>query len=139
MIKLALKYQSLIMYGVFGVLTTIVNIAAYYVCYHGLTMPNLTSTAIAWLLAVIFAFITNKIWVFGSRSLEAKLLIYELNTFFTCRILTGLLDVLIMYVAVDIMVWDELLWKALSNVLVIILNFVASKLIIFKSKNEEAD
>ena len=137
LIKLIQKYQALIIYGVFGVLTTAVNIAVYYVCYHVLTIPNLASTATAWFFAVIFAFITNKIWVFDSKSFRMKIIIYELITFFSCRILTGLLDMLIMFIAVDVMLWNELLWKIVSNVLVIILNFVASKLIIFKGDNKE--
>lgn len=102
-------------------------------------MSNLSSTAAAWFFAVIFAFITNKIWVFGSKSFESNVFIHELITFFTCRILTGLLDMLIMYIAVDVMAWNELLWKVFSNVLVIILNFVASKLVIFKGGNKEAE
>lgn len=136
-IQLIQKYLSLIMYGVFGILTTAINIAAYYACYYVLTIPNMASTAAAWFLAVIFAFYTNKIWVFDSKSFEMKILTHELLSFFSCRILTGLLDMLIMYIAVDLMMWNELLWKLISNVFVIILNFIASKLIIFKSDSEE--
>lgn len=137
LLKLIQKYKLLIMYGVFGILTTSVNIAVYYGCYHVLIMPNLTSTAIAWFLAVVFAFITNKIWVFDSKSFARKIVIHELVTFFSCRIITGLLDIFIMYIAVDLMAWNELLWKMVSDVLVIILNFVASKLIIFKNGDKE--
>ncbi len=137
LIKLVKKYQSLLMYGIFGVLTTIVNIAVYYVCYHVLTMSNLVSTAIAWFLAVVFAFFTNKIWVFDSKSFETTLLVHELTAFFSCRIITGLLDMIIMYIAVDKMLWNEMLWKAISNVLVIILNYIASKLIIFSNAEEK--
>ena len=92
------------------------------------------STALAWLLAVIFAFATNKKWVFDSQSMEWKVLLYELASFFACRIATGVFDMAVMYVAVDVMAWNEMLWKLLSNVIVIILNYVASKLVIFKKK-----
>lgn len=133
--NLLIKYKSFIMYAVFGVLTTVINMASYYVLYNTLSWSNLASTALAWLIAVIFAFITNKKWVFDSQSMEAKVLLYELFSFFLCRIATGAFDMVVMYVAVDVMHANEMFWKLTANVLVILLNFVASKLIIFKKKD----
>lgn len=133
-ITLIQKYRAILLYLVFGVLTTAVNLLAYLICYHKLGMPNLMSTAIAWLLSVFFAFITNKIWVFQSHSWEISILLYELTTFLSCRIATGVMDLAIMYITVDCLLWNEILWKLLSNMLVILLNFVASKVIIFRKK-----
>lgn len=133
--NLLIKYKSFIMYAVFGVLTTVINMASYYVLYNTLSWSNLASTALAWLIAVIFAFITNKKWVFDSQSMEVKVLLYELFSFFLCRIATGAFDMVVMYVAVDVMHANEMFWKLTANVLVILLNFVASKLIIFKKKD----
>lgn len=132
--ELLKKYKSFVMYAIFGVLTTLINLASYYVLYNVLNWGNMPSTALAWLLAVIFAFVTNKKWVFDSQSMEWKVLLYELASFFACRIATGVFDMAVMYVAVDVMAWNEMLWKLLSNVIVIILNYVASKLVIFKKK-----
>lgn len=126
------KYKALILYGVFGVLTTAVNFVVYYLCYNVAAIPNLPSAAIAWVAAVAFAFITNKLWVFDSKSFAAKTLLREAAAFFAARALTGLLDLGIMAVAVDIMHWNASLWKLLSNVVVIILNYIASKRVIFK-------
>jgi putative flippase GtrA len=84
-------------------------------------------------MAIIVAFITNKIFVFESKSINTKIILYELATFFICRITTGLIDLIIMYVAVDINHFNEIIWKLLSNVIVIILNYLASKIIIFKN------
>ena len=95
---------------------------------------NVPATALAWLFAVLFAFVTNKLFVFASKSLKVSVILYELATFFACRIATGLVDVAIMWLAVDKMHWNAVLWKFLSNILVIILNYVASKLIIFTKK-----
>jgi putative flippase GtrA len=134
-IELLKKYKSFIMYAIFGVLTTVINVASYYVLYNMLHWSNLASTALAWLIAVIFAFATNKKWVFDSQSMEWKVVLYELGTFFACRIATGVLDMVVMYIAVDVMAWNEMIWKLLSNVIVIILNYVASKLVIFKKKD----
>lgn len=131
------KYKSLVLYAVFGVLTTLVNMGAYWLCFNAIGMPNVPATIIAWLLAVCFAFITNKLWVFDSKSFDKKTLWHEIPTFFGARIATGLLDVLIMYVAVDVLKWDSMVWKLISNVIVIVLNYIASKLVIFNKKEEK--
>ena len=133
-VELLKKYQSIIAYLVFGVLTTVVNIAAYFVFYNILGVPNVASTAIAWVIAVIFAFVTNKLWVFDSKSWASKVVLREIATFFAARALTGVMDIAIMWATVDMMHWNAMLWKIISNVLVVILNYVASKLVIFKKK-----
>lgn len=131
------KYKSLIMYAVFGALTTVVNMAAYFISFNLLKIPNVPSTVIAWVLAVLFAFITNKLWVFDSPSFDKKTLMHEIPSFFGARLATGLLDVAIMYLTVDLAHWNPTLWKLISNILVIIINYVASKLLIFKKKDNE--
>ncbi len=137
MMNLFRKYRSLIFYAVFGVFTTLVNMGSYWLCFNALGMPNVPSTIVAWLLAVSFAFITNKLWVFDSKSFDAKTLKHEIPTFFGARIATGLLDVLIMYLAVDVMHWNGMVWKMISNVIVIVLNYIASKLVIFRESGEK--
>ncbi len=129
------KYKSLILYGIFGIATTLVNIIAYFICAKVFNLSVVVSTCIAWFIAVIFAFVTNKIWVFESKKNKFKDVSKGILSFFSCRILTGLLDLLIMYVFVDKLHFNDLLFKVLSNVIVIVLNYVASKLIIFK-KND---
>ncbi len=89
------------------------------------------------MLAVIFAFLTNKVWVFESKSWERKLLINELGSFFICRAASGVADLIIMLITVDILDWNELMMKLFSNTLVIILNYVASKLFVFKKPDRE--
>ncbi len=131
------KYKSLILYVVFGVLTTAVNTLAYLLCFQILGWSNLLSTAVAWFTSVLFAFFTNKLWVFGSKSFTGKILIRELISFFSCRIATGALDMAIMYIAVDKLALNELLWKLLSNIIVIVLNYIASKLLIFKPHSKD--
>ena len=133
------KYKSFISYAFFGVCTTIVNLASYRIFYGGLNVPNVASTVIAWLLAVFFAFVTNKLFVFDSKSLAAKTVAAELVKFLACRIATGVLDVAIMYVAVDRMKWNSLVWKLISNIVVIILNYIASKLVIFINHSSEQE
>lgn len=133
-LRLIKKYQSFIAYAVFGVLTTIVNIVTYSVCYNSIGISNTLSNVFAWILSVAFAYVTNKRWVFDSKSWAWKVLRREVPAFFSCRLATGIMDIVIMYIFVDIMGWHAMLMKIVSNVLVIILNYVFSKLIIFKKK-----
>ena len=128
------KYQSFISYAVFGVLTTVVNIVTYSICYNKLGIGNTISNVIAWILAVAFAYVTNKLWVFDSKSWKWSVLRREIIAFVSCRLATGILDIVIMFVCVDLMDWPAMVMKILSNVLVIVLNYVFSKLIIFKKK-----
>ena len=132
--KMMKKYQSLISYAVFGVLTTIVNIITYNVCYSKIGIGNTVSNVIAWILAVAFAYVTNKIWVFDSKSWKWSVLKREVTAFVSCRLATGIMDIVIMFLCVDIMDMPAMLMKLLSNILVIILNYIFSKLIIFKKK-----
>lgn len=135
MIELIKKYKNFIAYAVFGVLTTVINIAVYTLCYEYMGISNVISNIIAWFVAVAFAFVTNKLWVFDSKSTERKTLMYEIVTFLGCRLMTGVLDVGIMYVCVDVLGWPSVFMKVMSNVLVIILNYVASKLVIFRKNS----
>ena len=128
------KYQSFISYAVFGVLTTVVNIVTYSICYNKLGIGNTLSNVAAWILAVAFAYVTNKLWVFDSKSWKWSVLRREILAFVSCRLATGILDIVIMFVCVDLMDWPAMIMKVLSNVLVIVLNYVFSKLIIFKKK-----
>ena len=128
------KYRGLILYVVFGVLTTVINIAVYALCYRVLRLPNVPSNVIAWILAVLFAFVTNKLYVFESKSLERGTVMRELLSFVGARLATGLLDLAVMFVGVDLLHGPDLVFKVGSNVLVIILNYVLSKLIVFRKK-----
>lgn len=140
MIKTLLtKYKALITYGIFGVLTTLINIGIYTLCYQQAEINNVVSNVIAWIVSVLFAFVTNKIWVFESKSLEPAVLFAEAVSFFGCRLATGVLDLVIMYVTVDQLALNSTLMKCISNVLVIIVNYVASKFLIFKKGSKESE
>lgn len=129
------KHKQVILYLVFGVLTTAVNVVSYFALAHPLSLGTLWSTVLAWLVSVIFAFVTNKIFVFEKRSLSG--IFYEIATFFASRLFTGALDTVIMLVFVDILSANDILIKIISNIVVIILNFVLSKLITFRGTGEK--
>lgn len=135
-VNLYKRYRAIIAYGFFGGCTTLVNLLTYYLCYSVAGMTNVFSTIAAWAFAVFFAMVTNKLYVFGSKSFQWTVVLWEVVTFYVCRILTGLLDVAIMYLAVDVCNWQPMLWKVLSNILVIVINYVCSKFIIFKNSRD---
>lgn len=126
------KYQDIISYLFFGGCTTIVNVAAYWVMAHLLNCSTLLSTMVAWVIAVLFAYITNRKWVFHSETRNIWEILKEAVSFFLCRIATGVVDWASMWLFVDIGGINDVAMKFLTNIIVIVLNFIASKCIIFK-------
>ena len=131
-ISLYKKFKMQINYLLFGIITTIVNILCYVIFYNLFNVSNVTSTIIAWFGAVVTAYITNKLYVFESRSFKPQILFKEITSFFGGRIATGVIDVFIMWISVDILLFNSTLIKIISNIIVIILNYIISKLIVFK-------
>ena len=129
------KYKEQINYLIFGGLTTLINIVIYIVFYDILALSNLFSNIMAWIFSVLFAYVTNKLWVFESKTNGFSALLKELSSFVGCRLATGVLDIVIMYVGVDILLLSGTLMKLFSNVIVIILNYVLSKILIFSKSN----
>ena len=126
------KYKDILFYGIFGVLTTLVNLVVYYICAHPMHLGTMPSTIIAWIGAVLFAYITNRKWVFHSSATSPDEIIREIISFFACRLTTGIVDWLCMFIFVDVLHFNDVIIKAAANILVIILNYIASKLIIFR-------
>ena len=128
------KYKQTILYLIFGVLSTIVNILTYAFCTRNLNIEFLISNWIAWIVAVLFAYITNKFFVFESKKINIKFLIKELSSFVSCRLLSGIKEMILMYTMISLMSLNDFIVKIITNVVVVILNFIFSKLIIFKNK-----
>lgn len=132
--ELLQRYKSQLLYLFFGGCTTLVNIIVYGVCAHWAALSTAFSTVVAWGASVLFAYLTNRTWVFESRARTVPDLLREAWSFFACRLATGGLDLAIMYLCVDRLGLPDMPVKVLSNLLVIILNYVASKLIVFSQK-----
>ena len=146
--KLFVKYKEIILYIVFGVLTTVINIVVYQLLYnllgeeHYLISPTFIPTTVGGILSVLFAFFTNKLFVFESTSFKAKVFIREMLMFFAARLASYFIDYGIVWLTVDHFGWRYTIlgfqvWKIISNVIVIIINYVFSKLFIFKKEKEE--
>ncbi len=135
--------KETITYIIFGILTTLINYAAYWLFHEVLRIPNAVANIIAWVIAVLFAFITNKIWVFESRTNSFKEFFSELWKFVLARILSFVVEEAFMILAVDIFKIDDkvphgsLIAKVVISVAVVIINYFASKLLIFKKKGNE--
>ena len=132
--QLIVKYYDILAYLVFGVLTTVVNYLVYLPCYNLLGLPAVVSNVIAWVVAVAFAYVTNKPFVFRSHDWSAKTVVPELTKFVGTRVASGGMESAIIWIAVDLLGGNGNLWKLVTSVLVVILNYVGSKLLVFRKK-----
>lgn len=129
---LVIKYWDIVSYLFFGVCTTIVNYLIYIPCYNFAGMSATVSNMIAWVVAVAFAYLTNKPFVFKSNDWSAKTVIPELTKFIGCRIGSGAAETVILLVAVDLLGWNGNIWKLVTQVMVVVLNYIGSKLLVFR-------
>ena len=125
------KYKEALLYLVFGGFTTLVNILSFFILRQ-FKIEIYISNALAWFISVVFAFITNKLFVFESKGKSNKENIRECISFFGFRILSLVFDMGATYLLLQVLSVNELISKVVSNVLVIILNYIFSKLFIFK-------
>ena len=128
------KYWDILTYLFFGVLTTVVNYLVYLPCYNWLHISAAVSNVIAWVVAVVFAYLTNKPFVFKSNDWSLKTVGPEVMKFVGCRLGSGAAETAILYVTVDLLGGNGNLWKIITSVLVVILNYIASKLLVFRKK-----
>jgi putative flippase GtrA len=126
------KHWDILSYLFFGGLTTVVNYLVYLPCYNWLGLSSAVSNVIAWGFAVAFAFLTNKPFVFQSHDWSMKTVLPELTKFVACRIGSGVLETGIIFVFVDWLAFDGNVFKLITSVLVVILNYIGSKLLVFK-------
>ena len=126
------KYYDILAYLFFGVLTTVVNYIVYLPCYNQLNLSAAVSNVIAWVVAVAFAYLTNKPFVFRSNDWSAKTVVPELTKFVGSRIFSGALETGIIFVTVDCLLWNGNIMKLVTSVLVVIINYIASKLLVFR-------
>lgn len=134
------KYQNQIIYLIFGVLTTVVDFVVYDLfCKWSVIPQDLRATisnGIAWAVAVLFAFVTNKPFVFRSNDWSAKTVVPEFGKFVSLRLASGVFSSVMIFLFVDLLNWNHILIKALASVFVIVFNYFASKLLVFKTKNQ---
>lgn len=123
--------KEIVLYIIFGVLTTLVNIISYLLFAKIFGINNLLSNIMAWGFSIVFAYITNRIYVFESKN---ENILYEFSLFVMGRGLSGIVDSILFYTFVVWWMLDDVISKIVINIIVIILNYVFSKWIIFKEK-----
>ena len=134
--KIYLKYKEIVNYLIFGVLTTIVSLLTYYLLVYTILNPNnpielQIANIISWITCVTFAYITNRKYVFNSKN---KQIIKEIIKFYSSRLTTLFLDMILMYILVTKLNLNDKIIKIITQILIIIINYILSKIFIFKSK-----
>lgn len=129
------KYREIITYIFFGGLTTVVSFVSYAIFVRFFNLDIVVGNILSWIISVTFAYITNRIWVFESKEKKPIKIIYEIVSFFSSRLLSGAVETLLMFVFAEKLGLYDLGVKIIANVIVIILNYIFSKLIVFRKKN----
>ncbi len=131
---LYLKHKEMLLYLFFGGLAFLVNIGAYALCARGFGINPLLSNIIAWVIALLFAYVTNRVWVFDSKVKRAKGVLIELLLFSAGRLVTLLIEEGMLWVGIDLMHSNDMIVKLIAQIVVIIGNYIISKLIVFRKK-----
>ena len=128
------RYRDILLYLFFGALTTLVNYLIYFPLYHLCVLPASVSNILAWIGAVVFAFLTNKPFVFKSHDWSKNTVLSELGKFVGSRIFSGLVETGWIAITVDLLKWNGLVMKVIASIVVIVLNYIASRWFVFKKK-----
>ena len=129
------KYKEGLLYLFFGGGTTLINIISFII-FRQFKLSVDVSNVIAWLIAVIFAFITNKLFVFDSKNTDRKTVMKETISFLIARVISLGIDTGLLHLMIDFMKIHEVIAKVISNIVVIIVNYIFSKLFIFKKEKK---
>lgn len=133
-INLFKKYEEIIRYGFFGVLTTVVNFIVFYYFNSVLETSYIYANSLAIIISIIFAYVTNKKFVFKSQTHTFKQTFYEFLNFISLRLVSGIFDMVSMYLLIDGIGIDTNISKVLTQFIVVVSNYIFSKLFIFKNK-----
>ncbi|MCM1371112.1 MAG: GtrA family protein [Clostridium sp.] len=131
------KYQEIINYLIIGVLTTLVSIGAYFIFAKVIGINYIVSNVISWTISVAFAYITNKVFVFKNEEKDKKKVLIQIYQFVKYRLLSLVIDVLLLYLFVELIKMNDMIAKVINQVIVIVLNYVFSKLFVFKKSDSK--
>ena len=131
-----LSYKAVVIYLIFGVLTTVVSYAIYFPLYNLMLWPATLCNILSWIGAVAFAFVTNKVFVFHSKDWSVKQVSSELFKFVGSRLASLVVETAMIFVTVELLHMDGNVVKIVASVLVVIMNYITSKLIVFRKKYE---
>lgn len=128
------KYKEQISYLFFGVMTTVINFITYFSLTNLFNSNEMLANVIAWIASVAFAFVSNKLFVFESKKWDKNTLLKEATGFVSSRVASLGIDMTIMYIGINLLLFNDAIVKIVSNIVVIVLNYILSKLIVFKNE-----
>ena len=131
------KNKEVLLYLFFGGLTFLVSVISYAYFNVTLGINELVANIISWVLAVAFAFFTNRIWVFQAPTETVSQFLMQLIRFFMGRVATLVVEEVILLVFITILGFNSMAVKVIAQVIVIVLNYVISKLVVFRKKNDQ--
>ena len=126
--KLIIKYKEIILYLIFGLLTTLISIISFAICNKILNISWSFSNVVSWILSVSFAYVTNRIFVFKSKK---KNILKEMIFFFGFRVLSLIIDMICMFILINILSVDSVVSKVIVQIIVVLLNYLFSKIFVF--------
>ncbi|RGT10451.1 GtrA family protein [Agathobacter rectalis] len=128
------KYKELLLYLFFGGLSFIVSIATYALFNVGMNINELIANVLSWIITVMFAFLTNRVWVFQSTTNGVAEFVKQMLVFYSGRVITLVVEEVILLVFITWLGFNSMLIKVIAQVIVILLNYVISKLVVFRKK-----
>ncbi len=136
--NLLIKYKPQLYYVLFGTITTIIDVGLYWLLCSVFDMPTILSYSIAWFISVAFSFITNKIWVYGSRSMRFKVLLKEGLAYYSGRAISYVAGYIVILLCEMLTGMGELFQKIISDIVVTIINY-GFGFFVFKRLEEDTD
>lgn len=128
--------KETISYVIFGILTTIINLISYYFFSNIISINYLISNIISWIISVSFAYVTNKLYVFNSKDKNKDVVIKEFIKFVNCRLTSGVIEMILLFLLVDMIKVNDIISKFVIGVIVVVLNFIFSKIFVFQKVNQ---
>ena len=128
------KYWDILSYLFFGGLTTVVRFVSYWVLVDVLHLHYMAATVLSWVISVTFAYVTNRKWVFESRAHGLCAMLWEMISFFACRLASGFMEMGMMFIGVDLFCVNDKAVKLIANIFVIVANYILSKVFVFRKK-----
>lgn len=128
------KYKEMLLYLFFGGLSFIVSISIYAAFNIGMALNELIANVLSWIITVMFAFLTNRIWVFRSPTNSVSEFIKQMFAFYSGRVITLIVEEAVLLIFITWLGFNSILIKVIAQVIVIVLNYIISKLLIFKNK-----
>lgn len=144
------KYEDIILYIIFGGFTTVVSWGSHFAMLKLFNAPTGAATTVSWILSVTFAFVTNKKYVFKSKTDTMKGFIAQMLSFYSARLASFGMELIIMLLCADVYseffcslfgvddITNEMIFKVLANIIILIMNYALSKLVIFRNKDSKS-